>query len=190
MPGLYWEIISGCWVVFWVYWTVSARRMRPPKRQAPLTFTVSNTLLLYAGFVLVLVGRFDVGALSFRFASASAWADVAGVTLAVAGVGLAIWSRQVLGANWSGAVQVVEGQHLVRRGPYAVVRNPIYSGMALGVLGTALVRGTLGSLLGFVVAVAALWLKGRMEERFLLEEFGDEYAAYRREVKSWIPFVV
>ena len=190
MPGPYWEIISVCWVVFWVYWTVSTRPIHAPRRQASLAFTVPNTLLLYAGFVLVLAGRFDVSVLSFRLAATTGIVDLIGTALVVAGVALAIWSRWVLGANWSGAVRIVEGQHLVRRGPYAVVRNPIYSGIVLAVLGSALVRGTAGSLVGVAIVVVALWQKGRMEERFLLAEFGDEYVAYRREVKFLIPFVV
>jgi protein-S-isoprenylcysteine O-methyltransferase Ste14 len=57
-------------------------------------------------------------------------------------------------------------------------------------LGTGLVRGTVGALLGVAIVVASLWQKGRMEERFLLAEFGDDYAAYRREVKSLIPFIL
>jgi protein-S-isoprenylcysteine O-methyltransferase Ste14 len=176
--------------VFLVYWTVSSRRIHGPKLQASLTFTILNTALLYAGFVLALTGRFDVGPLLLRFAPAAAYVDIAGTALVVAGVALAIWSRRVLGANWSAVVRIVEGQHLVRKGPYAVVRNPIYSGIVLAMLGTALVAGTMGGLVGFVLVVTALWQKGRMEERFLLAEFGDEYAAYQREVKFLIPFVV
>ena len=108
----------------------------------------------------------------------------------VAGVALAIWSRRVLGTNWSGAVRIIEGQHLVRTGLYAVVRNPIYTGIALSVFGTALVAGTIGGLLGFALVAASLWQKGRMEEQFLLAEFGEEYAAYQRDVKFMIPFIV
>ena len=190
MASPHWAITSGCWVVFWVYWTVSTRRLHAPKRQASLTFTMLNTLLLYVGFVFALISRVHLGPLSFRFVPEAIYVQVAGTALVVTGVGLAIWSRWVLGANWSGAVRIVEGQQLVRTGPYAVVRNPIYSGMALGVLGTAVVGGMIGGLIGFVLVTAALWQKGRMEEGFLLAEFGDEYAAYQREVKFPIPFVV
>jgi protein-S-isoprenylcysteine O-methyltransferase Ste14 len=62
--------------------------------------------------------------------------------------------------------------------------------MALAMLGTGLVRGTVGALLGFALVVASLWQKGRMEERFLHAEFGDEYATYCREVRSLIPFIL
>ena len=190
MAGPYWAIIAWCWVVFWVYWTVSGLRIHAPRRKVSLAFTILNTALLYAGFVLVLVGRFTIGPLTIRFTSDAAYSSIAGTAFAVAGVALAIWSRRVLGSNWSGAVRITEGQRLVRTGPYAFVRNPIYSGIALAVFGTALVAGTIGGLLGFALVVASLWQKGRMEERFLLAEFGDEYAAYQRKVKFLIPFVV
>ena len=189
MTGPYWAIIAWCWVVFWVCWTVSALRMRLPRRKAPLAFTILNTGLLYAGFVLVLVGRQVIGPLAIRFTSEAAYSSIAGTAFVVAGVALAIWSRRVLGSNWSGAVRITEGQRLVRTGPYTFVRNPIYSGIALAVFGTALVAGTIGGLLGFALVVASLWQKGRLEERFLLAEFGDEYAAYQRKVKFLIPFV-
>jgi protein-S-isoprenylcysteine O-methyltransferase Ste14 len=189
MRAPYWVVISWCWIVFWVYWTLGARRKHASRRQATLAFTILNTAVLYVGLILVLSGLFDVGVLSFQFANAAVWVNVVGTALVLAGVALAIWSRRVLGANWSGVVRIVEGQHLVRSGPYRVVRNPIYSGIVLAVLGAALVRGTVGALAGVVLVVLALWLKGRMEERFLVVEFGEEYAAYQREVKFLIPFV-
>jgi len=190
MPHPYWEIISGCWLLFWVYWSFGARRIRSPARQAPLAFTVLNTGLLYAGFVLVLLGHSVPRPLSLRLTPDAAWIAALGTALVIAGFALAIWARRVLGANWSGVVRVAEGQRLVRSGPYAVVRNPIYSGIALAVFGTALVTSTVAALIGFALVIVSFWQKARMEERLLLLEFGDEYAAYRASVKSLIPFIL
>lgn len=190
MPKPYWEIISGCWVVFWVYWSLNPRWLHASKLQASLIFTIINTALFYIGFALVLLGRVVIGPLALRLTSDAIPVEIVGTTLVIAGVALAIWSRRVLGVNWSGAVRITQGQRLVRDGPYAIVRNPIYSGMVLAIFGTALVAGTLGALLGFILASASLWRKGRMEERFLLAEFGEEYAVYQRDVKFLIPFVV
>jgi protein-S-isoprenylcysteine O-methyltransferase Ste14 len=52
----------------------------------------------------------------------------------------------------------------------------------------AWVRAVAG-LIGFAMAAASLWWKARTEERYLLEEFGESYACYQRQVKSLIPFV-
>lgn len=66
------------------------------------------------------------------------------------GLLLALWSRFVLGRNWSAAVTVKQGHSLVRNGPYAIVRHPIYSGFLLALLGTAIARGTVGAFIGVV----------------------------------------
>ncbi len=190
MPRPYWEIISGCWFVFWVYWSLGVLGIRAPKRKVSFAFTVLNTGLLYIGFVLVLAGHMGPQPLALRFTSDTTWIDGAGTVLVVAGIALAIWSRRVLGANWSGAVKITENQHLICIGPYAVVRNPIYTGIALAVFGTALVAGTVAGVIGFALVVVSFWLKGRREERLLLVEFGDEYAAYRARTKSMIPFIL
>ena len=77
----------------------------------------------------------------------------------------------------------------MRRGLYAIVRRPIYSGLMLAMLGTTLVSGELRCLVGIACALTHWWTKSRIEERLLLDQFGDEYAHYRREVKAPIPFV-
>lgn len=114
----------------------------------------------------------------------------AGVALTCAGVAFAIWARVILGANWSGVVTVKEGHTLVRRGPYRFVRHPIYSGILLGLAGTALTRGSVHSLVALPVCAFGFWLKSVTEEQFMIEQFGDEYLRYRREVPSLVPFIL
>ncbi|HEY5254881.1 MAG TPA: isoprenylcysteine carboxylmethyltransferase family protein, partial [Acidobacteriaceae bacterium] len=113
-----------------------------------------------------------------------------GVLLLLLGLLFAVWARFVLGRNWSGIVTVKEDHTLITRGPYAWVRHPIYTGILLALLGTAV---TLGTILNFVevpVVAFAFWLKLRTEERFMLETFGEQYAAYRHHVKALIPYVI
>ena len=113
-----------------------------------------------------------------------------GVLLLLLGLGFAVWARIVLGRNWSGIVTVKEDHTLITRGPYAWVRHPIYTGILLALLGTAV---TLGTVLNFVevpVVAFAFWLKLRTEERFMLETFGEQYTVYRHHVKALIPYVI
>jgi protein-S-isoprenylcysteine O-methyltransferase Ste14 len=189
MPAPYWEIISVCWVVFWIYWSFGAPRRRPSKRKIALTFTVLNTGLLYLGFLLVLLGRSVPGSLGQLIVPEAIPVDVPGTVFTILGVAFAIWSRQSLSNNWSGQVAITEGQQFTRSGPYTIVRHPIYAGMLLAFLGTTLVSATVGSLLGFVFAILSLWQKAYTEEQFLIVEFGEQYAKYQREVKFLIPFV-
>lgn len=114
----------------------------------------------------------------------------AGLALTCIGVGFAIWARVMLGANWSGVVTVKQGHMLVRRGPYRIVRHPIYSGILLGLAGTALTRGFVHSLVALPVCAFGFWLKSITEEQFMIEQFGDEYLQYRREVPSLVPFIL
>jgi protein-S-isoprenylcysteine O-methyltransferase Ste14 len=150
---------------------------------------VLNTGLLYLGFLLVWLGRSIPGSLGLLVVPQTLLIDLTGTVFAVLGVAFAIWSRQSLRNSWSGAVAIVEDQQFIRSGPYAMVRHPIYAGMLLALLGTTLVASTVGSLLGFVLAVISLWQKARIEEQFLIIEFGERYANYQHEVKFLIPFI-
>ena len=105
------------------------------------------------------------------------------------GIAFSIWARLQLGGNWSGAVTIKEGHTLVCRGPYTIVRHPIYSGLLLALLGVALIVGEVRCLLGVGVLFLSFWLKSRMEERFMLEQFDGDYRHYQQKVKALIPYV-
>lgn len=189
MPVPYWEIISVCWVVFWIYWSFATHRRHPSKRKVARTFTVLNTGLLYLGFLLVLLGRSLPGSLGLLVVPQAISIDVSGTVFTIIGITFAIWSRQSLRNNWSGEVAIREGQEFICSGPYMIVRHPIYAGMLLALFGTTLVSSTVGSILGLVLAIISLWHKAYMEEQFLMVEFGEQYANYQREVKFLIPFI-
>jgi protein-S-isoprenylcysteine O-methyltransferase Ste14 len=112
-----------------------------------------------------------------------------GLGLVIAGAAIAVWARALLGSNWSATVTLKRGHELVRRGPYALVRHPIYSGLLLGVLGTALALGEVRGIVAFAVAFIDWGIKSATEERFLVDQFYGSYVRYRAEVKRLIPFV-
>jgi len=113
-----------------------------------------------------------------------------GVALTAMGIAFSIAARAWLDGNWSGTVTLKQGHELIRNGPYALVRHPIYTGMLLALFGTALVIDRWRALIGFAILVAGLLYKMRVEERFMAEQFGDVYARYRAEVPALIPFLV
>jgi protein-S-isoprenylcysteine O-methyltransferase Ste14 len=84
---------------------------------------------------------------------------------------------------------VKEGHELVQKGPYAIVRHPIYTGFLLAIFGTTLTLGTFASYVGFVAGAIALVTRIGLEERLMREQFGDSHDAYRRRTKKLIPFV-
>lgn len=189
MPVPYWEIISVCWLVFAIYWAIRGIRRSHLKRKATLSFTVLNNSLLYLGFLLVLLGRTAPSFLHLLFLPQIIPLHITGTVFAVVGVGFAIWSRQLLKNNWSRDVVIMEDQQFIHSGPYAIVRHPIYTGILLALFGTMLVASTVGSVLGFVLAILSLWQKACMEEQLLSTEFGQQYANYQREVRFLIPFI-
>ena len=113
-----------------------------------------------------------------------------GLALVVAGPLLMIWSAMTLGRHFDVEVEVHGGHEVVRRGPYAVVRHPIYLGFALHFLGACLASGNVifgaGTLL---VTIPALYQRASAEERLLRAELGDAYERYAREVPLLVPLI-
>ncbi|HUB09389.1 MAG TPA: isoprenylcysteine carboxylmethyltransferase family protein [Myxococcales bacterium] len=190
-PRLAQWIDLGCWVVFCLTWLVAAARVKRDKRSEPLGMRFAQ-LLLYAAGAILLFDRpwFLANPTMWRLSLgpvARAWLSVA---FTAAGIGLAIDARIVLGRNWSGRVTVKEGHELVVRGPYRLVRHPIYTGLLLAFLGTAILHAQAADFAGVAIFAFAYVAKLREEERFMQAEFGEAYASYRARVKALIPFVV
>jgi len=112
-----------------------------------------------------------------------------GLLITIAGVAFAVWARVTLGRNWSGWVTVKQDHELIRSGPYAQVRHPIYTGLTFAVLGTAIFDGEIRSLILIAAVFSALIHKIKIEEQFMTEQFGSEYTTYRQKTKTLVPFV-
>jgi protein-S-isoprenylcysteine O-methyltransferase Ste14 len=137
--------------------------------------------------VLTLIGSGLLFGLAPRHAEAQPLTGATGLALTLAGVAFAIWARLTIGRNWSAMVTVKESHELVRRGPYRIVRHPIYTGILLAMLGSAIAFGRWSGYLGFAIAFVAFKQKSLTEEHFMVEQFGEAYVRYRTEVKALIP---
>lgn len=114
-----------------------------------------------------------------------------GVVLIVAGPLFMIWSAATLGRHFDVEILVHGAHEVVRTGPYAVVRHPIYAGMALHFVGAMLATGNLLFIAGTLfVSFPALYQRAAAEERLLRAELGAAYAAYARDVPMLVPRVV
>ncbi len=105
------------------------------------------------------------------------------------GVAFSIAARVWLGGNWSGIVTLKENHELIRNGPYRLVRHPIYTGILLAILGTAIAQGEWRSLIALALITVAFLRKISIEEAFLIQAFGNSYERYRSEVPALVPFV-
>jgi protein-S-isoprenylcysteine O-methyltransferase Ste14 len=109
--------------------------------------------------------------------------------LTAAGMILAIWARFILGRQWNTTISIQENHELIRRGPYRIVRHPIYAGMLLAGFGTTLALHTAGAAMGLVLLIATYVTKIGREDRWLVKELGESYAGYKRSVAAILPGV-
>ena len=110
--------------------------------------------------------------------------------MTISGFAIAWWARVTLGRLWSGSVTRKVDHKIISVGPYRLVRHPIYSGLLLSVAATAALRGTVAAVLGAAAIGIGLFVKARVEERFLRNELGSErYDGYARRVPMLVPLV-
>jgi len=177
--------VDAVWIAVGAFWLAGAVFTKRTARSQTTGSRLIHLLLAATGFMLMFRGP-----LGWRFLPDSPAIAFAGLALTIAGVAVAVWARVILGSNWSALVTIKQDHQIIRRGPYAVVRHPIYSGGLLALLGTAIAFGELRGFAGFTLVFIAWWMKSRLEESFLEKQFGVDYAKYKREVKGLIPFVL
>jgi protein-S-isoprenylcysteine O-methyltransferase Ste14 len=183
-------VLPILWLAWIAYWVISARGAKETERTESEAARFGYMLLLAVGAILVAVPSLPWGVLGGRFVDNSTATAISGVVLLVIGLAFSVWARVHLGANWSARVTVKRDHTLIRSGPYALVRHPIYTGLLVAIAGTALLIGEWRALVGFVFFAASFFVKLRREEEWMSELFGAEYAAYRSEVAAIIPFVL
>jgi protein-S-isoprenylcysteine O-methyltransferase Ste14 len=183
--------VLGAWDSILFFWLISALRLKRTVQVEGLEQRLRYISILLAAAVLLFMQWPNLGPLNSR-----AWPDrasvaVTGLVLTFAGVLIAIVARGYLGANWSGRPSIKEGHELIRRGPYAAVRHPIYSGILLAAVGTAIAFGQARNFCALPLVLLGFWLKLHTEEQFLTQAFGEQYLAYRKSVKSAIiPYIL
>jgi protein-S-isoprenylcysteine O-methyltransferase Ste14 len=187
------SLFAAVWLLWLLYWGISAIGVKPAAR-------VESSASRFGKYVLPLIlavallwdfnGWLRGTLLDERFVPAERWIVWLGFALTVAGLQFTCWARVILGRNWSGVVQLKQDHELIVRGPYSIVRHPIYTGLLLAFLGSALAMGRWRALLAVLIVAVSFWRKLRLEERWLCELFGDQYRSYMARVKALIPWVL
>ncbi len=183
-------LVPCLWFIWALYWLISASNVKPTVRVEDAGSRAAHVIPLAVAGILLASPNLPVPWLYARFVEPTPMTYFLGAVLAACGLAFAIWARRVLGRNWSGTVTLKQGHELIRSGPYRWVRHPIYSGLLLGILGTAIAQAQWRGLLALTIVFMAFWGKLRNEERWLAEIFGAEYANYRSEVAALIPFIL
>ncbi|HEX4020470.1 MAG TPA: isoprenylcysteine carboxylmethyltransferase family protein [Acidobacteriaceae bacterium] len=181
------RIVSLIWLTIVVFYLGNAFRTQRTVRRQSTSSRWLQAGLCILGFVFLFSSVAHTGIFGWRILPRSLVIINLGLLLTLAGCALAIWARLVLGRNWSASVTVKQDHILTTRGPYAFVRHPIYSGLLLAALGAAIVHGAVADLLALCLIFAGFWIKSHTEESFMLQEFGQQYTAYKQRVKALVP---
>ncbi len=179
--------IDALWLLFGLYWLVSALKRKKTKQRESILQRFGYTLPLVVGFYLLYQPNPLYDWLRSRILPAGPAGEWTGVALAAAGIAVAFWARWHLGANWSGTVTLKEGHELIRTGPYRSIRHPIYTGILLALFGTAITFGEIRALLAVSIAWLSFYIKARREESFLSQEFGPGFAEHKQHTGMFLP---
>ncbi len=172
-----------------MYWAISAQRVKATVESQSLLSALLHRMPVGMGWFLLIYKGLPPP-MNLALFSHTEWARVVGVLVCVLGLFVTIWARRTLAGNWSSDVTFKQGHELVRSGPYRFVRHPIYTGLLVMSLGSAIEIGRLRCFLGIVVVGIGFWIKITQEERLLLRHFPDAYPAFQKQVKVILPFVL
>lgn len=180
-------LIQVPWIVFLIYWIARAFNTRATRAKEPFASRYGVLAVEIAGYLLIFGVRTRIAFLEARVFSHSFARAVVGVILTWAGIALTIWARRHLAENWSARVTIKEGHQLIRSGPYAHFRHPIYSGLILATIGSALAIAKWRCVFGLCLVVAGYWFKARKEEAMLEQQFGEPFREHKKHTGFLIP---
>ena len=190
MPTFYRYVFPALWLAWIGYWWVSSRDVKPTARREPFSSRIRYIGPLVVAGLLLAVPALPVPFLRERFVPFTSPIFATATAITAAGLLFSVWARRHLGRNWSGTVTIKEDHELITTGPYAIVRHPIYTGLLLAFVGSAIAVGEWRGVAAAVLAFLSFLFKLRIEERWMKERFGDAYHAYCQHVPALVPFVI
>jgi protein-S-isoprenylcysteine O-methyltransferase Ste14 len=170
------------WAAFWLYWLVAAFFVKRGR------VSWSRELRIRVVIAVVVILLIRLGAFRDHGLNTDPWRAGIGLVFFAVGLGFAVWARMHIGRNWGGPMTQKDDPDLVTSGPYRLVRHPIYSGILVAGLGTALALSWWWLI---AVALAGLYFlySARIEESFMTDRFPDDYPGYRSSTKMLLPFI-
>ncbi|HVA56176.1 MAG TPA: isoprenylcysteine carboxylmethyltransferase family protein [Gammaproteobacteria bacterium] len=190
MKAIYENLIFIIWLIWIIYWQLVSRNVKAAVRRESSLSRAGHVLPLIIAALLLALPSLPGGFLCGRVLPSTEITYWIGVVVLVAGLVFSVWARIHIGRNWSGIVTLKQEHELIRSGPYRLVRHPIYTGLLLGFIGTAIARDEWRGWLAVLIVFAALWRKLRLEERWLTQQFGEPYSQYRDKVAALIPYLL
>jgi protein-S-isoprenylcysteine O-methyltransferase Ste14 len=181
------NIVGASWLVFGAYWIISALRVKQKRMIEPGPQRLIRFVILCTAFILLYKDNPRFGLLNERFVPPQDQIRTLAAALTLIGVAFAIWARYHIGQYWSSSVSLKVDHKLIRTGPYAHIRHPIYTGILLALTGTTLLVGEYRALLGLVLWFVGLTWKALNEEALLAGEFGPAFEEHKRLTGFFLP---
>lgn len=181
------SVAGALWAALAFYWLISAFGRKPAQRRENPFARLVHTLFMALAFFLLYTRNPAYDWLQTRLLPHSLGVRWLGAFVTAAGIWLAIWARAHLGKQWSGDVTIREDHKLIATGPYARIRHPIYTGLLLAILGTAIILGEVRGFLALLIATVGFWYKARKEEGFLRAQFGEAFEEHKRRTGFFLP---
>jgi protein-S-isoprenylcysteine O-methyltransferase Ste14 len=140
----------------------------------------------------ILVWTFAPGYMGWSDIAFPSWARWTGLVLGILSILLNAWSHrtlsQRLGEDFDPALRLLKIPALVKEGPYARMRHPIYLAFLLMQISLLLLTANwFIGLCGIAIILSVIVIRVPEEEKLLIEQFGEEYGTYRRQTGSLFP---
>jgi protein-S-isoprenylcysteine O-methyltransferase Ste14 len=171
------------WAAFWLYWLAASVGVKRGRIQR------GRNVGIRVAIVLVTLLLVRARAFKGQTVTSDPWLQGIGLAIFVLGLALAIWARVYLGRNWGTPMSQKVNPDLVTTGPYRRIRHPIYSGLILALIGSA-VAVSWYWMIAVALGGAYFVYSAVIEERYMTQLFPDTYPAYKRSTKMLIPFVI
>ena len=189
-------ILKGIYGVFMVIYFIIRR---PHERRNKQNVIINNQKggLENALLLLVFIGMMILP-LIYVFTDLFSFADyylplelhLAGILLMLLSAWLFYRSHHDLGKNWSPTLQVRKDHSLITNGIYQTIRHPMYTAIWLWVIAQGLLlTNWIAGLAGVITFGTLYFFRVGNEENMMLEQFGDQYQAYRQRTKRLVPFL-
>ena len=174
------------WLLWYLYWLYTSFFTQKTKVSEGWLKRAEHVIPFYIWIIAILHDR------HYPFSRIRFYDDTGieaiGDVITFCGLAFTVWARVHLGRYWSGIITLKEGHKLIRSGPYAMVRHPIYTGLIVAAIGTTLANSTGDALLAFPLVAISFVLKSRREEAILTGEFGGEYDQFKHDVPALVPY--
>jgi protein-S-isoprenylcysteine O-methyltransferase Ste14 len=185
-------LIAASWAILVGYWLICGAAA---VRRIGTKWIWWREIALRLGFfaVVVLLVQIEVAARllptsALYVLNTNPLMGFAGFLLSALGVGLAIAARVSLGLGWVGPASSQDTDELITNGPYALVRHPLYGGLLLAMLGSAIGQSVLWAL-PLIVYGPGFVLSARREEELMIARFSEQYRSYMGRTKMFVPFL-